>query len=39
MTRPVREYLAALDEAAVETAETEDVANDMPPAPRLPRQK
>jgi transposase len=31
MTRPVREYLAALDEAAVETAKTEDVANDMPP--------
>jgi transposase len=32
LTRPVREYLAALDQtAAVETARTEDADNDMPP--------
>src|SRR6516164_1878437 len=32
LTRPVREYLAALDQtAAVETAKTEDADNDMPP--------
>ena len=32
LTRPVREYLAALDRAAAaETAKTEDADNDMPP--------
>src|SRR5215469_13888930 len=31
MTRPVREYLAALDEAATEAAATQDGENDMPP--------
>jgi hypothetical protein len=37
LTRPVREYLAALDQAAAEAAKTEDADNDMPsgipPAP------
>jgi transposase len=31
LTRPVREYLAALDQAASEAAKTEDADNDMPP--------
>jgi len=31
MTRPVREYLAALDEAGAEAAEPKDVDKDMPP--------
>lgn len=31
LTRPVREYLAALDQAAAEAAKTEDADNDMPP--------
>ena len=31
LTRPVREYLAALDQAAPEAAKTEDADNDMPP--------
>ena len=31
LTRPVREYLAALDQAASGAAKTEDADNDMPP--------
>ena len=31
LTRPVREYLAALDQAAAEAAKNEDADNDMPP--------
>lgn len=31
LTRPVREYLAALDQAASAAAKTEDADNDMPP--------
>ena len=36
MTRAVREYLAALDEAAAKAAETKDVDNDLPPGALTP---
>jgi hypothetical protein len=31
ITRPIREYLTALDQAAAEAAQSEDADNDMPP--------
>jgi hypothetical protein len=39
ITRPIREYLTALDQAAPEAAQSEDVDNDMPPgnAPATPK--